>query len=267
MITVVLVAVLIGGGWFMLLAPQREQADKLGSQLSAQRAELDTALAEIAAGLQAKQGYGHAYATVARLGVAVPDDDDVPSLLLQVQQAASAAKVDFRVLKAGQASAVAAPAPTPPASGTASSGATPAAAAAPAALPPGVAVGAAGFPTMPFDLQFSGRYFRLSDFVGRLEHFLVVRNRAVSVSGRFMTIDGIGLDAAPRGFPWLQASVAATTYLLPASEGLTDGATADGPAGATPASTSAGGSGSGSGSSTSSGAPATATASVTPVTR
>jgi len=75
-----------------------------------------------------------------------------------------------------------------------------------------------------------------------------------------MTIDGIGLNAAPGGFPKVAASVAATTYLLPASQGLTDGATASGPADAgTPAS---GGSSSGSG-----GGVSTPTATATPAVR
>jgi len=52
------------------------------------------------------------------------------------------------------------------------------------------------------------------------------------VRGRFMTIDGIALTASPDGFPRIQANVAATTYLLPASQGLTDGATAAAPAAA-----------------------------------
>ncbi len=259
MITVVLVAVLIAGGWFLVLSPQRDEADQLDAQIATQKGDLNTALGQIAAGLAAKHGYAHAYATVARLGVAVPSDDNVPSLLLQVQQAATAAKVDFRVLKVGQASAAAAPAPTPPAASTSTpaSGSTTTTAAAPTPaattpLPPNAAVGTAGFPTMPFDFQFTGSFFRLSDFVGRLQRFLVVRNRSVAVSGRFMTLDGIGLNAAPKGFPQVQASVAATTYLLPASEGLTDGATAAGPDG------TAGGS---------SGSPSPGTATVTPVTR
>jgi hypothetical protein len=82
---------------------------------------------------------------------------------------------------------------------------------------------------MPFSFTFTGDFFRMSDFIGRLERFLVVRNQRLLVHGRFMTIDGIALTAAPQGFPRIQANVAATTYLLPASQGLTSGATANGP--------------------------------------
>lgn len=239
MVLALVLAAVAAGGWFLVLAPMRDEAGSLGAQIDTQRQTLAAAQSDLAAGAQAQREYARDYATVARLGAAVPGDDDVASLIVQVQQAASASSVDFRSLKVGQSSGAFAPAPAPPASGT------PAAAtqATTATLPPGASVGAAGFPTMPFAFAFTGNFFHLSDFVGRLEHFLVVRNRQVSVSGRFMTIDGIGLEAAPQGFPHIQASVAATTYLLPAGQGLTNGATPSGPAvgAATPAS-SAGGS-------------------------
>lgn len=237
MVIVVAFAALAAAGWFLVLAPMRDEAGGLGAQIETQRQALDAALSDIAAGAQARRRYAHDYATVARLGAAVPEDDNVASLLVQVQHAASATDVDFRSLKVGQGSGAAAPAPPAPA--PTPTGAAPATQAATATLPPGASVGAAGFPTMPFAFTFTGDFFHMSDFVGRLERFLVVRNRRLSVSGRFMTIDGIGLTAAPQGFPRIQASVAATTYLLPASQGLTGGATASGPA-ATPASAGAG---------------------------
>jgi hypothetical protein len=241
-IVAVLLVVVVGGGWFLALAPQRDEADQLAGQIAQQRQQRDSALKEVAAGLAAKHSYAHDYETVARLGTAVPDDDGVASLLVQVQQAASATKVDFRSLKRGQASAAATPPPPAPAP-TSGSAAAPATQATTATLPPGAAVGTAGFPTMPFSFQFTGNFFHLSDFVGRLERFLVVRNNSVLVSGRFMTIDGIGFNAAPQGFPQIQAAVAATTYLLPATQGLTNGATPSGPAsGGTPASAASGGS-------------------------
>jgi type II secretion system (T2SS) protein M len=269
MIAVVVLALLVAGGWFLVLSPQREEASQLSGDVATQRQQLDQALSDVAAGLAAKRGYAHAYATVAQLGTAVPADDDVTSLVVQVQAAADATKIDFRSLKVGQSSGAGAAAPPPPtapspastapptgASGAA--GATPAAAtqATTATLPPGASVGAAGFPTMPFSFQFDGSFFTLDDFVGRLERFLVVRNRQVSVSGRFMTVDGISLSAAPQGFPRIQASVAATTYLLPPDQGPTGGATPSGPGSATPAA-AAGASGTTSGGGA---APATATA-------
>lgn len=222
-LVVLLLAGLFAGGWFLALAPKREQAARLSEQVDSQRASRDAALADVAAGSAARATYDRDYATVARLGAAVPQDDNVASLLVQVRDAADAAGVDFRALRIGQQSGAGVPAPASPAAASQTVAAT---------LPPGALVGAAGFPTMPFGFTFEGSFFRLSDFVGRLERFLVVGDRTLAVRGRFMTIDGIGLVAAPDGFPHVRAAVAATTYLLPADQGLTAGATAQSPAGA-----------------------------------
>lgn len=225
LIAVVVAALVVAAAWFLVLSPKRDEASGLSAEVDAQRQALTQAQGELAAGLAAKRGYGRAYTTVAKLGAAVPDDDNVPSLLLQVERAAQASQIDFRELKTGQASGAASPPPAPvPTPGA------PATQVETATLPPGAAVGAAGFPTMPFSFTFTGDFFNMADFVGRLERFLVVQNRKLLVSGRFMTIDGIALTAAPDGFPKIQANIAATAYLLPASQGLTNGATADGPA-------------------------------------
>jgi len=227
LIGVVVAALVVAAAWFLVLGPQRKEADSVSADVATQRQALDQAQRDAAAGLAAKRGYDRSYTTVARLGAAVPEDDNVPSLLLQVQRAATATHIDFRELRVGGGSGAAAPPPTAaPADPTQVTTAT---------LPPGAAVGSAGFPTMPFTFAFTGSFFRLSDFVGRLEHFLVVGNRRMLVSGRFMTIDGIALTAGPKGFPQIQANVSATAYLLPASQGLTNGASAAAPAGTTPA--------------------------------
>ncbi|HEU4703560.1 MAG TPA: type II secretion system protein GspM [Conexibacter sp.] len=229
LIGVLVAALLVAAAWFLVLAPQRKEASQLSDDVASTRQALTQAQADAAAGLAAKRGYDRAYATVARLGAAVPEDDNVPSLLLQVDRAADATKIDFRELKVGEGSGGAAPAPPAPAPVTPGAPATQATT---ATLPPGATVGSAGFPTMPFSFTFTGDFFRMSDFVGRLERFLVVGNRRMLVSGRFMTLDGIALSAAPEGFPRIKANVMATAYLLPAEQGLTGGATAAAPAAA-----------------------------------
>lgn len=231
-ILVVAIAAFAAAGWFLVLTPMRHEAGDLQSQVATQRQTIAAAVSDLNAGVEARRRYARDYATVARLGTAVPADDNVASLIVQVQQAASATHVDFQSLKVGGSSGTAAPPPPPP---TGAAGA-PASQATTATLPPGASVGTAGFPTEPFAFTFTGDFFRMSDFVGRLQRFLVVRNRQLAVSGRFMTLDGIGLTAAPQGFPKIEAAVAATTYLLPAAQGLTDGASPSGPGAATPAS-------------------------------
>lgn len=223
MLLVLAIAGLIAAGWFLVLSPMRSESRDLAAQIDTQRAALEQALADVAAGVEARRSYARHYATVARLGAAVPEDDNVASLLVQVERTADAAGVDFRALRVAQSSGAGSAQPVTASGGASTSQATT------ATLPPGASVGEAGFPTMPFDFKFEGDFFDLAGFIGRLEDFLVVGKRKLAVGGRFMAIDGIGLRAAPRGFPQIVAAVKATSYLLPAGQGLTAGATPQGP--------------------------------------
>jgi hypothetical protein len=248
--------------WFALLAPERKDAKDLDAKLTTAQQRLDTANQTAAAAEQSRRTYASDYATVARLGKAVPVDDDVPALIYQLQHASDAAHVDFRSIQlsaGGGSSAAAATTPSTPAgevaaaakeqndgSPSSSSASQPASGAtatqtAAATLPPGASVGPAGFPTMPFDFRFNGGFFHLEDFLRKVDAFTKVAGDRVRVRGRLLTVDGISLGAGPKGFPQMTANIHATAYLLPADEGLTAGATSAGPA-ATPSTTPATGS-------------------------
>jgi hypothetical protein len=200
----------------------------MADQVAAAHQRLDQAHSNVNAYRAARSTYRRDYTMVARLGKAVPTDDDVPSLVYQLESAAKRSDVDFRAVKlaASAGGAAATPAPSTSAPPTQASTAT---------LPPGASVGSAGFPTMPFTFTFEGNFFHLSAFFDRLQRFIVSTKKQLRVSGRLLTVDGIGLQAAAEGFPRMTASVQATAYLLPADEGLTNGATP-----ATPAPTTSG---------------------------
>jgi hypothetical protein len=232
---VVCVVVALAGSWLLVIQPKRSQATKLAGQIKTAQSQLDAARSEVVAGESARTAYSQSYATLVRLGEAVPADDNVPSLIVQVQGAASASHVDFRSLTLNPTSS--SPTPTPTTPSTSSSSAT-ASASLTAALPPGATVGPAGFPVEPFTFNFQGNFFHLSDFLGRLEHFVRATNSQVAVSGRLMTLNAISLGPGPNGFPQISASVAATTFIVPATQGVTNGGTATGPSSSQPVSNS-----------------------------
>ncbi len=248
-VVMVIVAVaLVAGYWFLLLAPKRQEAAALGDKLSTQTQRLQQAQGAIASGLAARRSYGQNYASVARLGEAVPTDDNVPSLVYQVDAAARAAHVDFRAVKLSQsASASTSTASTASSASSASSASAntsaPATQGATATLPPGASVGPAGFPTMPFSFTFDGSFFHMDDFLRRLDSFVRATNQHVSVGGRLLTVNGFSFGAGRSGFPFVKASVSATAYLLPANEGLAAGATPSAPGSTAAAARVAGGSG------------------------
>jgi hypothetical protein len=221
-IVVIVVAVVaaIAGSWLLVISPKRSEASKLGAQITKQQSQLSTARSQVAAGEAARSTYAHDYTDLARLGEAVPADDNVPSLIVQLQHAANQSGVDFRNL------VLAASSGSSSGSGTGTNAAT---------LPPGVTIGAANLPVEPFTFTFNGNFFHLANFFGRLQHFVRVTNQHLWVSGRLMTLNGISFAPGPNGFPQITATINATTYLVPATEGLMAGATPSGPAtGTTP---------------------------------
>jgi hypothetical protein len=234
-IMVVLAVGAIVAGWMLVVSPKRDQAASLSTQIAGEQSQLDTARSQVAAGEEAKAAFAGQYAQLAKLGEAVPPDDDVPSLIYQVQSAAQAAKVTFKGLQltggVGGSTSSSTPSTPSPGSGSSStpssSSTTPAA---PAQLPPGAAVGAAGLPTEQFTFTLTGNFFHLANFFNRLQNFVISHENSLLISGRLMTINAINLAPGPNGFPQTSATVSATTYIVPPTEGPLGGATAAGPA-------------------------------------
>jgi hypothetical protein len=261
--------VAIIGYWFLLLAPKRQEASKVRDELTQAEGVRDTAQQKASQLVGAKRSFGADYATVIRLGKAIPADVDMPSLLVQLDQAARGTGIKFTDVKAGTRSAVtpaatatttptpggtpgggnsgptapgAAPAQSGPgqaaqtASGAvASANGSPAASAGGAADPTGA--GATGgttsgaLETVPLDFEFDGSFFHLADFFHRMKRFVRVANQTIVIRGRLLTIDSFSFDSSA-GFPMIKATVSATVYLAPKAQGVDAGATPQGPAGA-----------------------------------
>ena len=229
----VVIAVLAAGFWMLLLSPKREEADKLGKRAEKLEASLASHEAEVEQALQAREEFPRNYEELVVLGKAVPADDDTASLIVQLNRIANSAGVRFRNLKlAGGEGEEAAP----EASTGAMEGASPTEVAA-STLPLGATIGSAGLGVMPYELNFSGEFFEIADFIKGLDSLVGTKAGEVVVDGRLFTIDGFTLKAAQgKPFPALEANFSITTYLTPPSEGATAGATATGPSEAAPAS-------------------------------
>jgi hypothetical protein len=232
---VLVAAALAFGFWHFSVAPQRAEAARLAGEIAQREQEATAAQATLAGYRAAKASYGANYATLLRLGKAVPADDDTRSLLVQLDAAAKRSGVDFRTLTVETQGAVAAPVAAAPTgtsgTGATTTGTTGTAGAAASPLPPGaVAVGSAGFSAMPFTFSFRGRFDGLSTFFDRLQRFVTARNDRMTVTGRLLRIDAITLKPDALGFPRLRAEVTASSFLLPATQGLTAGGTPSGPA-------------------------------------
>jgi hypothetical protein len=241
-------AALLAAFWMLALAPKREQAAELKDQVVKEEKRRDDALARVRAGEEARRSFADDYATVARLGKAVPVGDQTPSLLYQLESEARKHRIDLRLMKvrtAGGAGAAAASQPGNGSSsgsgGSATPGAVPQATQAAAAVaPPGSAVGSAGFPTLPFSFFFEGDFFKMERLFSAIERYTTTEpsGEDVEVRGRLVTIDAFALSRSHIwGWPRVTASVNATAYVLPPGEGTTAAADASGPADGAPGQT------------------------------
>jgi len=84
---------------------------------------------------------------------------------------------------------------------------------------------------MPYELQFSGTFFQIANFLAGLDRLVKTENQNVAVDGRLITVDGFSFSQnTATGFPALQADLYVTTYVTPAGQGLTGGASPAAPA-------------------------------------
>lgn len=229
--------------WMLLLSPKREEAKKLGAQVATLEASLAQHEAEVAEAEAARSEFSTQYQRLVVLGKAVPGDDDVASLLVQLNRISEGADGTFRNIKLTPDSGGSEAPAVPPAPGAES---TPVSATEVAAslLPLGAAIGPAGLAVMPYEVTFDGNFFDVADFIKGLDSLVNTGDDEVRVDGRLVTIDGFSLEAdANEGFPALQASFSLSTYLTPPSEGVTGGATPETPGATTltPAATTTGG--------------------------
>jgi hypothetical protein len=266
--------VVVLGFWFLLMAPKREAAATAETTLQTEQATLAEAEANANTVSAAKANFARDYAAVVALGKAIPSSVDMPSLLVQLEQAANGTGIEVDGVTAGDREPVVEAAPTATSAPTAPSGqppqSAPGAAAAdaqsaaddasagntasdPSAAGTATDPAAAGSAPAPsalesvsLEFKFTGEFFSLADFFHRLKRFVYVEGDKVRVRGRLMTIDGVEYTADPATFPRLTATVQATVYLSPKTEGVTAGATPAGPQAASvapvPTTTASGGS-------------------------
>jgi hypothetical protein len=221
LIPAVLAIAAVAAFWFLALTPKREEATRLDGEITTKQSQLDQSRALLVSYEKAKANYRTNYKTFTRLGKAVPPDDDVRSLLVQLDDAAARSKVDFHSITIGGSSTGAATTSSP-------SGLAPA----PGAVP----VGSAGFSAMPFTFGFNGSFFRLSDFFDRVEDFVTVTNGKLDVTGRLLLVGSISVTPQG-GLKHMNAEIGATSYLVPPASGI-EGATPASPASGPPGATS-----------------------------
>ena len=164
-------------GYFLVVKPKQDASASLDGQIADLQAQVDAALAARQQGPKGSPKVTIDAADLFRLTKAMPDTDDMPGIMLELNSVASAAGVEFRSI-------------------------TPA-----APLPQ------TGYLAVPINLTFVGSFYDLSDFLFRLRNLVVVRDGDLQARGRLFSLDALDFHAGPEGFPEIEAALTVTAYV------------------------------------------------------
>ncbi len=157
----------LGAGWFVVVAPQRHDAAAAADQVNQTQArihQLEAAAAAAAASdtPAAKQPVIRT-ADLYRISKAMPSSEDQPDLLLELDQVARAAGVTVLTITPGAGSA------------------------------------SGDYTSVPIDLSVTGDFYSLSDLLYRLRALVAVRHGALDATGRLFSVSSLALNPAGAG--------------------------------------------------------------------
>ena len=173
-LAVVGVLVFALGGYFLLIRPQHAKAKAVDTEIASTNQAIDSARALT---LQAKKAAQIRVADIFRLTKAMPDQAQMPDILLELNQVAEESGITFQQI-----------------------------------TPASTAVLLDGYEAIPIQVEFQGNFYELSDFLYRLRNLVDIRHGGLAANGRLFAID-IGQAAPPAHFPQIQAQLGIDAFV------------------------------------------------------
>jgi Tfp pilus assembly protein PilO len=201
-------ALVIVVGWFAVVAPKRSTASDLKEQTAAVQAQIDQ---------NRSSAFSRALpavraASVFSLAKAMPNQVAMPDVILELNQLATDAGISFDEIT-----------PQAPAADTA-------------------------FDVEPINMQFTGNFYNLSDFLLRMRNLVRVENGKLLAHGRMFAVSDLQFEEAQQHFPIVTASMTVNAFVpaapqpvAPAASATTTTGTTTTPAPAAPSAASTGG--------------------------
>jgi Tfp pilus assembly protein PilO len=174
----VVVAVLV---WFFLLSPLRGDIKTTDASITDLQDKLTSAKLTLRQAETTKAEGRLNQARLLELAKMIPSSDELPSLLLQIQDLADQSGIDFISITPGEASEVE----------------------------------GASFQILPLDLTFTGTYFDLSDFVWRAEQMVAGPGRLLAIKSINLALSNAGAATAGAVSPGLDVNLSLLAFLIP----------------------------------------------------
>lgn len=166
---------LLAVGYKLLVSSQNAQAAKIEKQVVAEQGAIVQKRAELRAGLHPPEIQT---ADIYRLARAMPDTQDMPGIILTLSEVANEAGIQFSLIQ-------------------------------PQAAP----VAAGSYQSYRINLEFSGDFYGLSDFLYRLRSLVVVHHGELQATGRLFNVEQLSFAIGQKAFPQISASLTVDAYV------------------------------------------------------
>lgn len=160
--------------YFVLVAPKRAESARLGDEIA--KLEMEVRTAKLASEPE-EANTQLQVAGLFELTKAMPDQADMPGIILELNSIAKATGIEFK------------------------------------SIAPQTQVARQGYRSLPIGLTFQGNYFELTDFLFRLRNLVGVRDGKLGASGRFYTLDAVDMHEGEGGFPLIEAQLTVSAYV------------------------------------------------------
>lgn len=173
---VVVFAVLV---WFFILSPLRGDISDIESQIEDERMQLSQAQIQLQQAEATREEGKRNQARLLELAKMMPGAEEIPSLLLQLQDLADQSGIKFTAITPGDAQ--------PDAGGS--------------------------YRILPLDLEFKGTFFDVSDFIYRVEQLVAGPGRLLAVKDLSLSLGGGEGELAALVSPELEVSIAMYAFV------------------------------------------------------
>jgi Tfp pilus assembly protein PilO len=174
----IVILIVAAVAYMIVIRPKRAEAGSLDEQIA--EMQMKVTAAQLAA--RPQHAAAIKVADVFEVSKAMPDTNDMPGIILDLNSVAEATGIRFVSIQPS--------APTPK----------------------------TGYSAIEISLSFEGNYFDLTDFLFRLRNLVTVRDGRLSSSGRLFTLDTLSMKEGKAGFPSISAGLTVSAYVYGAAD-------------------------------------------------
>lgn len=173
------VVVLVVAWYFLIIGPKRDEVSQADSELQSEKQKYEENSSKIKRIDDERSAAKQTSGELLKLNKLIPVDSQVPSLIVELQQSANEAGIDFMKIEPGDAVA-----------------------------------GGDSNAVIPFELQFQGRFLDVNDFLYRVENYARMEGNDVNVSGRLISVVVLKMEEPKMGkFPEVLTTLQINAYM------------------------------------------------------